>query len=126
MPVLVTLAAISLLRGGEGPPLPFFDSDLMVDMPRDGLEEADPETRDAALAITGSIRKQMSAYREQVLAGMEAYERNAVSGKLDLEALAADLDPYDRQRTDILHAVVRYRRELMNLLDEEQWAKVFD
>ncbi len=126
MPVLITLATISLLRGREGPPLPFFDADLMADMLADRLQDADPETRDAALAVTENIRTQMSAYREQVLAGVEAYERNAASGTLDLEALSTDLEPYDRQRTDILHAVVRYRRELIGLLDEEQWATVFD
>ncbi len=62
--------------------------------------------------------------REFFLGTLDAFEANAASG--DLEALASDFAPSDRRRTEIFNAVVNDRRELINLLDEEQWPNVFD
>ena len=126
MPVLATMIFVALFGDRSSPPLPFFDADLMAELLEDNLDEADTEAREAALRVTEGIRREMSAYREQVVAGVAAYQSKAESAPLDVDALEAALEAYDQRRTDILLEVVRYRRELIGLLDEEQWTNVFD
>lgn len=56
-------------------------------MPKGGQRNEGPKALGASPAITGSIWKKMIPYRQEVLAGLDAYAANAASGEFDLEAL---------------------------------------
>jgi len=122
MPVMMTLATIALLRGGATDQ-PFFDADLMRDLLNEGLEDAD--TLQVSLALTDELDSKLQRYRASVDATIDAYVEESRNAGTNAENLIERLAPLDRDREEIMLAIIDYRRRLIEVLDDKQWNESF-
>lgn len=60
------------------------------------------------------------------IARIDAYIEESSDPETDVGDLIARLEPLDRERKDVLGSVIDYRRQLIDVLDESNWAAVFD
>lgn len=126
MPVLATLAAIALLRGDGNSPGPFFDPQKMREMLTDGLEGVADDELKSSLAIVAHLESQLERYRASVDESFDVYTEELADPKTGAADLIARLEPLDRERMKVLESVIKYRQELIGVLDESSWAAVFD
>lgn len=126
MPVLATITAITLLRGGAGSPGPFFDPDKMREMLSDGLEGYDDDRLKTALTMLEHLETQVERYRAMVGESSDAYIEEMSDPVTDATDLIARLEPIDRERKSVLESVIKFRQQLMGALDDSTWAAVFD
>jgi len=124
MPVAITLATIALLSRG-GTAQAFFDADVMRDLLSEGLEDANTDTLQASLALTDELDSKLRRYRASVDATIDAYVEESRNPGTRVENLIERLAPLDRDRAEIMQAIIDYRRQLIEVLDDEQWDKVF-
>lgn len=126
MPVLATLATIALLRGDGDSPGPFFDPEKMREMLTDALEgDADDELK-SSLTIVGHLESQLERYRASVGESLDAYVEELSDPETDAADLIVRLEPLDRERMDVLESVIKHRRQLIGVLDDSNWAAVFE
>ena len=126
MPVLATMATIALLRGDGGGPAPFFEPDTLREMLTEALEGVADDELQGALAIVDQIEPLLERYRIQVDKSLAAYVDQLSDPETDAADLIAQLTPLDRERTMVLDSIIEYRQQLLHILDETNWAYVFD
>jgi hypothetical protein len=120
---MMTLATIALLRGGATEQ-PFFDADLMRGLLNEGLEDAD--TLQVSLALTDELDSKLQRYRASVDATIDAYVEESRNAGTNAEDLIERLAPLDRDREEIMRAIIDYRRQLIEVLDDKQWNESFE
>jgi hypothetical protein len=125
VPVLATITAITLLRGGAGSPGPFFDPEKMREMLTDGLEDHDDDRLKRALTLLEYLESKIERYRVEVGESSDAYIEEMSNPETDATDLIARLEPIDRERRSVLESVIDFRRQLMDVLDDSSWAAVF-
>ena len=125
MPVAITLATIAVLRGGNRR-LPFFDPDLLHELLGDALAEEWPATLDEAQPIVDRIERLLTDYRAAVQTGLEVLDDELADPDTNAAAISVRARPLDRNRDETIRAVIKQRQALLELLDDEQWAAVFD
>ena len=125
MPVVTTMMIITLLRGGGDGAGPFFNPGLMRDMLEDGLDGvADDELR-RGLVIEDELESAMQRYRASVSSSIDAYIDEFANPDTAATDLIERLAPLDRERTEIMMAIIDSRRQLIETLTDDQWDKVF-
>jgi len=122
MPVVITLTAIAFFRGGAAEQ-PFFDADVMRDLLSEGLEDTD--TLQMSLALTDELDSKLQRYRASVDASIDAYVEESRNPETRAEDLIERLAPLDRAREEIMRAIIDYRRQLIEVLDDKQWKESF-
>ena len=125
MPVVTTMTIIALLRGGGDGDGPFFDPEQMRDLLRDGLEGVADDELQRSLVIEDEIESAMQRYRASVSSSMDAYIEESSNPDTDASDPIKRLASLDRERTDIMMAIIDSRRRLIEVLDGEHWDKVF-
>ena len=125
MPVVTTMMIIALLRGGGDGDGPFFDPEQMRDLLRDGLEGVADDELQRSLVIEDELESAMQRYRVSVSSSMDAYIEESSNPDTDATDLTKRLASLDRERTDIMMAIIGSRRRLIEVLDIEHWDKVF-
>jgi hypothetical protein len=123
MPVAITLTAIALFRGGAAEQ-PFFDADVMRDLLSEGLEDSD--TLQVSLALTDELDSKLQRYRASVDATIDAYVEESRNPGTRAENLIERLVPLDQNREEIMRAIIDYRRQLIEVLDDKQWNESFE
>ena len=126
MPVVATLTIIALLRGDGNSPGPFFDPAKMREMLTDGLEGVADDELQRSLTVAAEFGSLIERYRASVDESIDAYIEELFISETDAGDLIARLEPIDRERMDALKSVIRYRRQLIGILDKSNWAEVFD
>lgn len=124
MPVAITLATIALLRRGATAQ-PFFDADVMRELLIEGFEDADTDTLQRSLALTDDLDSKLQRYRASVDATIDAYVEESRNPGTRVENLIDRLATLDRDREEIMQAIIDYRRQLIEVLDDEQWDEIF-
>ncbi len=125
MPVLLTLATLSLLFGGGSgaPATMLFDYEVL--RRRIGTL-ADPDRRRQALEIIDEAEGEAEAHLAAVIEGLQHYADQVVRFDADLDALAEDyLVPLDETREGFLERMIDLRFRLHDIVDAEEWAMVF-
>ena len=125
MPVVTTMTIIALLRGGGDGDGPFFDPEQMRDLLRDGLEGVADDELQRSLVIEDELESAMQRYRVSVSSSMDAYIEESSNPDTDATDLTKRLASLDRERTDIMMAIIDSRRRLIEVLDGEHWDKIF-
>ena len=125
MPVVTTMTIIALLRGGGDGDGPFFDPEQMRDLLRDGLEGVADDELQRSLVIEDELESAMQRYRVSVSSSMDAYIEVSSNPDTDATDLTKRLASLDRERTDIMMAIIDSRRRLIEVLDGEHWDKIF-
>jgi len=122
MPVLVTIATISLLFR-RGSVASFLDPTLLRARIASELDEAD--VRDQALALAEELERLANHYEQSLAASIDAYAAESINPAATAEGLMAMLGPWDRSRRETLREIVRIRRSMLDLLTDSQWDRVF-
>ena len=126
MPVVATLTAIALLRGDGGGPAPFFDPEMLRELLTEGLEGIADDELQRSLAIVDLFESALERYRIRVDKNVDAYVDKISDPETDAADLMEQLKPLDRERADILDSIIEYRQQLIHVLDETNWAYVFE
>ena len=125
MPVLATIAAISLLRGSGGGPAPFFEPDTLREMLTNALEGSSSDELQVSLAIVDQIESALARYRGSVAESTDAYAEELSDPKTNAADLIERLEPLDRKRVGLMQAIIDSRQQLLSVLGDELWDTVF-
>ena len=125
MPVVATLTIIALVRGDGHSPAPFFEPEKLRELLIDGLEGVADDELQRSLAIVEQLESVLERYRNSVSRSIDAYVDKSSDSKTDAADLIERLEPLDRERADVLDSIIGYRQQLINILDEANWAYVF-
>ena len=125
MPVLATIAAISLLRGSRGGPAPFFEPDTLREMLTNALEGSSSDELQVSLAIVDQIESALARYRGSVAESTDAYAEELSDPKTNAADLIERLEPLDRKRVGLMQAIIDSRQQLLSVLGDELWDAVF-
>lgn len=126
MPVLATIAAISLLRGSGGSPAPFFEPDTLREMLTNALEGSSGGELQDSLAIVDQIESALERYRGSVEKSIDAYAEELSDPTTNAADLIERLEPLDRKRVALMHAIIDGRQQLLSVLDDQLWDAVFE
>lgn len=125
MPVLATMTAIALLRGGGDDPAPFFDPEELREMLTDGLEGIADDELQRSLAIADELESVIERYRISVQGSLDAYVEELSDPNTDAADLIERLAPLDRERNRLMKTIIDIRQHLLSLLGDELWDAVF-
>ena len=126
MPVVATMTAIAMLRGDGGGSAPFFDPELMRELLTEGLEDIADDELKRSLAIVDRFESALERYQARVDKSVDAHVDMTYDPETDATDLIEQFKPLDRERADILDSIIEYRQQLIQVLDETNWAKVFE
>jgi len=123
MPVLITIATITLLFKGSKDQPSFLDPAAL----RKKIEEL-PEgsTRTEALGIADQLDTLASEYDRVTDAAMNAYIADVPKWNSSADKLIEDLQPSDQLRKKTLPELIRLRERLVEIFSPEEWEGVFD
>ena len=124
MPVLTTLAIMALPRGDAGSACPFFEPGLLREQVERGLRTDEAE-REPSLAIADRLSQLLQRYALSVDSSLDAYEDSSSNPTADATDLLDRLQPMDRERQETMRGIIGMRQQLIDLLNEEQWQRVF-
>ncbi|MEM9378352.1 MAG: hypothetical protein AAGB93_00285 [Planctomycetota bacterium] len=124
MPVLITIATLALLFGGESGANGFLDPKGLKKRMRKAL--ADGATRDAALERLDALVDVAKRYQDLARSTVEDFAAQAGSGTFTEESLVELHGPLDAARVDAFREILRIREEIRALLSREEWERVFD
>ncbi len=126
MPILATIAVITLLRGGgEEQGKPFTDPASLRQRLEAALAGQADEKLRQALPLVDELESLLRRYQQKVDASLDTYIEESAERYLSAAELAERLAPFDRERSQILQKRIAMRQQLFELLNEEQWRAVF-
>ena len=125
MPVLATIATITLLRGGGNSAGPFFDPEILREMLSESQEYVDYNEMQSALSIAERLESLLEHYSSKVEKSIDAYAEELSNPETNATDLIARLEPIDRERAQVLRSVIEYRGQLLGVLDASSWTAVF-
>jgi hypothetical protein len=99
MPILVTLAAISALTGGDGKELPFSDAEVLRGLLKDALAGEVDGSLNEALAIADDLGASLDQYRSSAESSLDAYIEESSSKYTSAAELIERLKRLDRERS---------------------------
>ncbi len=126
MPILVTLATISMLRGGDGENLPFSDAEVLRGLLKDALAGESDGSLHEALAIAEDLGTSLNQYRSSAESSLDAYIEESSNRYTSAAELIEHLKQLDRERLQTLQKMIQLRQALFELLSDEQWQAVFN
>ena len=123
MPVLITIATVTLIFKGSKDDASFLDPAAL----RKKIEKL-PEgtTRTEALGIADRLDTLALEYDDVTDASMKAYIADVEKWDSSADKLIEDLQPSDQLRKKMLPELIRMREDLVELLSLEEWEGVFD
>ena len=125
MPILATLATISLLRGGDRENLPFSDTEVLRGLLNDALAGEADGILNEALAITDDLGASLDHYRSSAESSLDAYIEESANRYTSAAELIEHLKQLDHERLQTLQKMIQLRQALFVLLSNEQWEAVF-
>lgn len=106
MPILATIAAISMLRGGNGKDLPFSDAEVLRGLLKDALAgEADGVLNDA-LEIADELETSLNQYRSSAESSHDSYIDESSKKYTSAAELIERLKQLDRERMQELQKII--------------------
>ena len=126
MPILATIAAISMLRGGNGKDLPFSDAEALRGLLKDGLTGEANGVLNEALEIADELETSLNQYRSRAESSLDAYIDESSKKYTSAAELIERLKQLDRERMQELQEIIQLRQSLFKLLSDEQWQAVFN
>ena len=124
MPIVTTMTILALLRGNDGAACPFFDPGLLREQVQSGLHTDEAE-REPALAIADQLADLLKEYALSVDASLDTYVESSSYQVATAAELIDRLQPMDREREETMRGIIEIRQQLIDLLREEQWSRVF-
>lgn len=124
MPIVTTMAIMALLRGDDDSACPFFEPGLLREQIEQGLR-IDEAEREPALAIADGLADLLGRYASGVDASLDAYVEFSSNPAVGAAELIERLQPMDRERQETMRGIIEVRERLIDLLNEEQWSRVF-
>jgi hypothetical protein len=123
MPVLITIATVTILFKGSKDHASFLDPAAL----REKIEKL-PEgtTRTEALGIADRLDTLALEYDDVTDASMKAYIADVEKWDSSADKLIEDLQPSDQLRKKMLPELIRLRERLVEILSVEEWEEVFD
>lgn len=125
MPVLATIAAISMLRGDDQIELPFSDAGVLRDLLNNALAGESDGVLHEALAIAAELEALLNRYRRSAESSLNTYIVESANRYTSAAELIEQLNRLDRERLQTLQKITRLRHSLLELLSDEQWQAVF-
>ncbi|MBO9433586.1 hypothetical protein J7394_05185 [Ruegeria sp. R13_0] len=127
MPVIATITAVTFLLDGSSDLAPsFLEPNTLRPALEKAMSPADSDVRTAALKIVSDLEVAVDRFRTAV----EGSADNAILGSTDKSASASStraiFSELDRERDRAISAVLDSRDQLVSLLDQETWSRVFD
>ncbi len=127
MPVIATITAVTFFLDGSSDLAPsFLEPNTLRPALDKAISPADSDVRTAALKIVSDLEVAVDRFR----AAVEGSADNAILGSTDKSASAsftrAIFSELDRERDRAISAVIDSRDQLVSLLDQETWSRVFD
>lgn len=127
MPVIATITAVTLLLDRSSDLKPSFLNPKTLRPALDrAISPADNDVRTAALKIVSDLEAAVDRFRTAV----EGAADNAILDATDKSASASStraiFSELDRERDRAIRAVLDSRDQLVSILDQETWARVFD
>jgi hypothetical protein len=126
MPILTTLALISMLRGSDRENLPFSDAEVLRGLLKDALAEEVDGVLNEALAIADDLEDSLNQYRSNAESSLDAYIKQSSNKYTSADELIEHLKQLDRERRQTLQKMIQLRQALFELLSDEQWQAVFN
>ena len=126
MPILTTLAVISMLRGGDGKDLPFSDAEVLRRLLKDALAEEVDGVLNETLAIADDLGASLNQYRSSAESSLDAYIEESTNRYTAAAELIEHLKQLDHERLQTLQKMIQLRQALFELLSDEQWQAVFN
>ena len=124
MPVLTTLAIVALLGGDDDSACPFFESGLLREQIERGLR-IDEAEREPSLAIADRLSDLLERYALSVDSTLDAYVASSSNPTARATDLIDRLQPMDHERQETMREIIGIRQQLVDLLNDEQWQRVF-
>ena len=125
MPILTTLAIISLFRGGDRENLPFSDAEVLRGLLNDALAGEADSILIEVLRIADELGASLDHYRSSAESSLDAYIEESSNKYTSAAELIERLKRLDRERSQALQKVIQIRQSLFELLSDEQWQAVF-
>ncbi len=125
MPILATLATISLLRGGDRETLPFSDAEVLRGLLNDALAGEADSILIKALRIADELGASLDQYRSSAESSLDAYIEESSNRYTSAAELIEHLKQLDHERLQTLQKMIQLRQALFELLSDEQWEAVF-
>jgi hypothetical protein len=122
VPVLATMAVLSLLGGDQELDAPFTNSTVLRSRLRDALSG---NTLEQSLAIADKLEALLDNYRSYVDASVDTYIAESANRYSTASQLIGRLQPADEKRMSAMKEVIAFRQELFGLLNDRQWELVF-
>ena len=126
MPILATLATISLLRGGDRENLPFSDSEVLRGLLNDALDGATDSILNEALRIADELGTSLEQYRSSAESSLDAYIEKSSNKYTSAAELIEHLRQLDHERLQTLQKMIQLRQALFEILSDAQWEAVFN
>jgi hypothetical protein len=120
------MALIAYLRGDSVGPLPFFDPEMLRGMLSDGLEGYADDKLARSLEITAELESALEKYRGSVERSLNAYVEELANPESDAADLDARLATHDGDRVELMQFIIQSRQGLLEILDDEEWNRVFN
>ena len=127
MPVIATITAVTFFLDGSSDLAPsFLEPNTLRPALDKAISPADSDVRTAALKIVSDLEVAVDRFR----AAVEGAADKAILGSTDKSASASStraiFSELDRERDRAISAVIDSRDQLVSLLDQETWSRVFD
>jgi len=123
MPVLITIATVTILFKGSKDHASFLDPAAL----REKIEELPEGTAQTqALGLADQLDTLAREYDEVTDASMKAYMADVEKWDSSADKLIEDLQPSDQLRKKMLPELIRLRERLVEILSVEEWEEVFD
>ena len=123
MPVLITIATVTILFKGSKDHASFLDPAAL----RERIEKLPEGTAQAeALGLADQLDTLALEYDEVTDASMKAYIADVEKWDSSADKLIEDLQPSDQLRKKMLPELIRLRERLVEILSVEEWEEVFD
>jgi len=126
MPILATLATISLLRGGDRENLPFSDAEVLRGLLKSALAGEADSILNEALRIADELGASLDQYRSSAESSLDAYIDESSNKYTSAAELIEHLKQLDRERLQTLQKMIQLRQALFGLLSDQQWEAVFN
>ena len=126
MPILATITTISFLRRNRGQGAPFTSQGYLQMQLKDALTGDAEGKLQPALKIVVELDSLLQHYQRKLEISIDTYIEESVQYYIPAAEMIERLTPFDLERSQVLQRGIELRQELFELLDDAQWAAVFD
>ncbi|MEP5567677.1 MAG: hypothetical protein ABJN62_07585 [Halioglobus sp.] len=122
MPIVATMAILSLLGSEQDSSMPFTNPQALRERLNKGLTG---ETLSQAMVIADKLETLLNDYRNEIDAAIDVYINESSKRYATADQLRPSLQPIDEKRLLVTQEVILLRQEMLILLSSNQWESVF-